>query len=276
MHQNDLAVFAKVKGVGSASGLFLAQDLLYIIGDNSGYLYAYHLADQKLERIPLLPGKRMLENIPKKDKPDFEVLCHHNGVLYILGSGSEANRNLMIEYHLRTKEIVRYDLSALYHNIKQATLIDDANLNIEGAIFTGEEWFLFNRGNGNSAKNGIIKIVGKHLLKADKMEFFPIMLQKTNHLVASFTDAILHQNQIYFIAAVEDTNSTFNDGEILGSYMGSIDAKTLRLNYTKKISEHQKFEGISFFKQDANGIEFLLCEDRDTESLETIIYSLTI
>lgn len=276
MHKSDVAVFAKVKGVGSASGLFFAQDLLYIIGDNSGYLYAYHIADQKLDRIQLLLGQSLLENIPKKDKPDFEVLCHHDGVLYILGSGSETNRNLMIEYHLQTKEIVRHDLSALYHNIKQTTLIDDANLNIEGAIFTGEEWFLFNRGNGNAAKNGIIKVVGEHLLKAGKIEFFPIVLQKTNHVVASFTDAILHQGQIYFIAAAEDTTSTFNDGEILGSYIGSIDAKTLRLNYTKKIAEHQKFEGISFFKQDASGIEFLLCEDRDTEKLETIIYSLTI
>ena len=276
MHQSDLAVFAKVKGVGSASGLFLAQDLLYIIGDNSGYLYAYHIADQKLDRIQLLLGQNQLENIPKKDKPDFEVLCHHNGVLYILGSGSEANRNLMVEYHLQTKEMVRHDLSEIYNNIKKNAFIDDANLNIEGAIFTGEEWFLFNRGNGNAAKNGIIKIVGQHLLKADKIEFFPIVLQKTNHVVASFTDAILHQGQIYFIAAAEDTTSTFNDGEILGSYMGSIDAKTLGLNYTKKIADHQKFEGISFFKQNADSIEFLLCEDRDTEKLETIIYTLAI
>lgn len=276
MHQNDLAVFAKIKGVGSASGLFLAQDRLYIIGDNSGYLYAYHIADQKLNRIQLLPDQSQLDNIPKKDKPDFEVLCHHNGVLFIMGSGSEANRNLMVEYHLQTKEMVRHDLSTLYRNIKKNTFIDDANLNIEGAIFTGEEWFLFNRGNGNAAKNGIIKVLGKQLFKADQMEFFPIVLQKTNHVVASFTDAILYQNQIYFIAAAEDTTSTFNDGEILGSYIGSIDVKTLHLNYTKKIAEHQKFEGISFFKQDVNGIEFLLCEDRDTENLETIIYSLII
>lgn len=276
MHTNELAVFAKIKGVGAASGLFLYHGLLYIIGDNSGYLYEYHIAEEKLNRVQILPKQSPLENIPKKSKPDFEVLCHYNEVLYILGSGSELNRSTMVEYRLKTKAIIRHDLSELYRKVKEVTLVDDANLNIEGAIFTGKEWFLFNRGNGNAAKNGIIKIEGNNLLKVTKIEFFPIMLQKTNHVVASFTDAILYKDQIYFIAAAEDTTSTFNDGEILGSYMGNIDLKTLNLTYTKKIADHRKFEGISFFKQDQDRLEFLICEDRDSEKLETIIYKLSV
>lgn len=276
MYKNELEVFAKIKGVGSASGLFLYQNLLYVIGDNSGYLYEYHIANERLNRIQILPKPSLLENIPKKDKPDFEVLCYYDEVLYILGSGSAANRNLMVEYRLKTKEIIRHDLSKLYQRIKEVVSIDDANLNIEGAIFTGEEWFLFNRGNGNAAKNGIIKIAGHNLTAENKIEFFAIVLQKTNHVIASFTDAILYKDQIYFIAAAEDTTSTFDDGEIQGSYMGSIDCKTLSLNYTKKIADRQKFEGITFFKQHDDKIEFLLCEDRDTEHLETIIYKLLV
>ncbi|KQB99771.1 hypothetical protein [Pedobacter sp. Hv1] len=276
MYKNELEVFAKIKGVGSASGLFLYQNLLYIIGDNSGYLYEYHIASEKLNRIQILPKQSQLENIPKKDKPDFEVLCNYNNVLYILSSGSAANRNLIVEYRLKTKEIIRHDLSKLYRRIKEVASIDDANLNIEGAIFTGNEWFLFNRGNGNTAKNGIVKIAGNNLTAENKIEFFAIVLQKTNHVIASFTDAILYKDQIYFIAAAEDTTSTFDDGEIQGSYIGSIDRKTLSLNYTKKISDDQKFEGISFFKQHEDKIEFLLCEDRDTQLLETIIYKLLV
>lgn len=276
MYKNELEVFAKIKGVGAASGLFLYQNLLYIIGDNSGYLYEYHMASEKLNRIQILPKQSLLENIPKKDKPDFEVLCHHKEVLYILGSGSAANRNLMIEYRLQTKEIIRHDLATLYRRIKDAASIDDANLNIEGAIFTGNEWFLLNRGNGNAAKNGIIKITGTSLLKAEKIEFTPIILQKTNHVLASFTDAICYKDHFYFIAAAEDTTSTFDDGEILGSYLGCIDQATFSLKYIKQISDHQKFEGLTFYKEQGKQLAFLLCEDRDSEELETVIYKLLV
>ena len=44
----------------------------------------------------------------------------------------------------------------------------------------------------------------------------------------------------------------------------------------KLLSEHQKFEGITFYKESESEIEFLLCEDNDTESLEAEIYKLTL
>jgi hypothetical protein len=102
------------------------------------------------------------------------------------------------------------------------------------------------------------------------------LLLLTNNEVATFTDAVLHAGQIYFVAAAEDTTSTYEDGKIEGSYIGSLHVETLNLNFTKKISAHQKFEGITFFKQDNNQIEFLLCEDADKEISETSIYKLTV
>uniref|UniRef100_UPI0040498D8C DUF6929 family protein n=1 Tax=Flavobacterium sp. TaxID=239 RepID=UPI0040498D8C len=42
------------------------------------------------------------------------------------------------------------------------------------------------------------------------------------------------------------------------------------------LSEHQKFEGITLYKESENEIEFLLCEDTDTESLEAEIYNLIL
>ena len=276
MDKEKVSIFAVIKGIGSASGLCLKQNFLYIIGDNSAYLYEYDIQNKTLNRIELLKGFAVLENIPKAIKPDFEVLCEYQNSLYILSSGSMSNRNQMVVYNLETKQFVQQNLSSLYAKIKAKCNINDDNLNIEGAVCTGENWYLFNRGNGNAQKNGIIKVAGTDLANADEISFTQIMLLKTNKKIVSFTDSILLGDEIYFIAAAEDTTSTYNDGEILGSYIGSIDAQTLKLNFTKKISNHQKFEGITLFKQAENGYELLLCEDRDTDVLETVIYKIVV
>lgn len=276
MEKEKLSIFATIKGIGSASGLFLKQNFLYVIGDNSVYLYEYDIDSKIVNNIQLLKDLPVLENIPKAAKPDFEVLCQYNNTLYILGSGSTANRNLMLKFDLQTKQVSQHNLSSLYAKIKQQCKIDDENLNIEGAVFNSDNWFLFNRGNGNAQKNGIIKIKGADLLNARKTQFVPIVLLKDNQQLVSFTDAVLHKNEIYFIAAAEDTKSTYEDGEILGSYMGCINAETLELKFTKKISSTHKFEGITFYEQNEKHIEFLLCEDRDTDVLETVVYKVMI
>jgi len=277
MYTTHLEIFAQIDGIGAASGLFLIGDLLYIIGDNSGYLNVYNIKTKALNKIQILfNDNHSLENIPKANKPDFEVLCSYKNILYILGSGSTSKRNLMIEYALETKSVVQKDLSKLYDRLKSISSIDDENFNIEGTIFNGAEWLLFNRGNGIATKNGIFRIGEKDLENADKIRFFPSSLPKINHVEASFTDAILYQNEIFFIATAEDTKSTYHDGEVLGSFIGSINLESLKINFTHKISDSHKFEGISFLNQTENKIEFLLCEDRDTEELNATVYKLTL
>ena len=85
---DKLSIFATIKGIGSASGLLLKQNLLYVIGDNSAYLYEYNITNKTLHKIEILEGLKTLENIPKAEKPDFEVLCNYGDQLFITGSGS--------------------------------------------------------------------------------------------------------------------------------------------------------------------------------------------
>ncbi|MDQ0637504.1 hypothetical protein QF042_001069 [Pedobacter sp. W3I1] len=278
MHSTTLEVFAEIDGIGSASGLFLAGDLLYIIGDNSGYLNEYNIKTKQLQKIKILFDHTLqqLENIAKSLKPDFEILCQHNDKLYILGSGSTQKRNLMIEFDLKTQKVVQQDLTETYAKLKAIAKIDDYNFNLEGAIFRSNEWLLFNRGNGIDAKNGIFKIEGADLVKTDWIKFNSFKLPNINHVESSFTDATLVKNEIFFIATAEDTKSTYADGEILGSFVGSINLQTLKLNFSNKISDHHKFEGITLLSQSKHSTSFLLCEDRDTEELKTVIYKLVI
>jgi len=278
MHSTTLEVFAEIDGIGSASGLFLHEDLLYIIGDNSGHLNEYNIKTKKLRKIQVLFDKTLdrLENIPKSLKPDFEILCQHGDKLYILGSGSTPKRNLMIEFDLNTQKVVQKDLIETYSLIKSISKINDQNFNLEGAIFTGNEWLLFNRGNGIDAKNGIFSIQGADLAKTKQAKFNPFKLPNIEHVESSFTDAAWVKNEIFFIATAEDTKSTYADGEILGSFIGSINLQTLKLTFSNKISGKHKFEGITLLSQNEHNTTFLLCEDRDSEELKSVIYKLVL
>lgn len=278
MHSTHLEVFAEIDGIGSASGLFLNEDLLYIIGDNSGYLNEYNIKTRRLHKIQILFDQDLLrlENIPKPLKPDFEILCQQGNKLYILGSGSTPKRNLMIEFDLKTKKIIQKDLAETYSLLKSTAKINDHNFNLEGAIFTGTTWLLFNRGNGTDGKNGIFKIQTADLKNIEQGSFYNFKLPNINHVESSFTDAVLVKNEIFFIATAEDTKSTYADGEILGSFIGSINLNTLKMTFSNKISGHHKFEGIALMQQNELSTTFLLCEDRDTEELKTVIYKLVL
>lgn len=81
---------------------------------------------------------------------------------------------------------------------------------------------------------------------------------------------------IYFLAAAENTTSTYNDGEIMGSVVGSVNLKTLEVESCLQISDHHKFEGLTLYKKTATQIELLLCEDNDTEELVSTIYKLVL
>lgn len=278
MYSTTLEVFAGIEGIGSASGLFLQEDLLYIIGDNSGYLNEYNIKTRKLRKIQILfdSSLNQLENIPKSLKPDFEILCHNDNKLYILGSGSTPKRNLMIEFDLKTQKFVQKDLTSTYAKLKAIAKIDDQNFNLEGAIFTGTEWMLFNRGNGIEAKNGIFKTQGADLAKIQQAQFNYFKLPNINHVESFFTDAALVKNEIFFIATAEDSQSTYADGEIMGSFIGSINLQSLKLTFSNKIPGKHKFEGITLLHQNEQTTTFLLCEDLDNEELKTVIYKLAI
>lgn len=274
MEKFTLELLFHIIGIGSASGLIFKDNSLFIIGDNSGYLYEYNMSSQNLQRQEIIENAS--ENIAKKEKPDFEAITHFEDTIFIFGSGSTEKRNKLIQLNTRKKEIYTDDLNDLYTVMQNFGQIKPEDFNIEGAIYTGEEWYLLNRGNGKSSKNTLFTIEGKNLINEFKMIANHYKLPKLKGVRSSFTDAVVLDGKIYFLATAEDTDSTYKDGEILGSLIGCIDTKTMKIIFTKKISDTHKFEGLTVYKNSADTIEFLLCEDNDTEVLEANIYKLTL
>ena len=275
MEKIQLTLLFKIIGIGSASGLLYQNKMLTIISDNSTFLYEYQMDSKTVSKYPLTENPQ--ENILKKLKPDFEAIAQFENNLYLFGSGSTENRNKMIQVDATTKQIIATtDLSNLYSGMQSFGEIKLEDFNIEGAIFNGSTWFLFNRGNGISNKNIIFTIEGKNLNGQIRILSNDYNLPKIKGISTSFTDAILVNNTIYFLATAENTTSTYNDGEVLGSIIGRINIKTMEIEFTKQITDKHKFEGLTLFKKSTTAIEFLLCEDNDTEILESNIYKLIL
>ena len=271
MENFKLTNFFTIKGISAASGLVYSQNVLFVISDSSNFLYQYDIDKKLLLKFPLVKEAR--ENIEKENKPDLESITQYGNQLIMLGSGSTQKRNTMFTLDLGSDALQTQDLSVLYQNLKNVGSFTDDQLNIEGAIYAHQTMLLFQRGNSKNSRNGIFIIPNN---QEDGIRFVPISLPTLDDIETTFTDAILVNDKIYFLACAENTTSTYEDGEVLGTILGIMHAPIFEIIDVQLLSEHQKFEGITLYNETENEIEFLLCEDNDTETLETTIYQLTL
>ena len=277
MKKFKLDLFLKIIGISSASGLIYKNDSLYIISDDSNYLYEYSITNADLEKHLLIENAAVNENIPKNIKSDFEAITQLDDDIFVLGSGSTVARNKMIQMsEVQKKVLQNHDLTDLYLSMQYFAGISAEELNIEGVIFTGEKWYFFQRGNGKSAKNGIFTIESPYFTQGYSMLYASYDLPKINGVQASFTDAILVDDSFYFLASAEDSQSTYLDGAVLGSSIGRISIETMKLKKVVTITDNHKFEGLTLYKNNPKTLEFLLCEDQDNEVLESQIFKLTL
>lgn len=275
MKKFTLEILIHIIGLGSASGLIYNNDSLLLIGDNSAYLYDYSIPKIQLNKFAIL--KNPTENTDKKDKMDFEAITNSETDLYVFGSGSRNNRNKMIQINSKTKDTVStIDLSHLYGDMQNFGQIEPTQFNIEGAIYDEGNFILFNRGNGKDNRSVIFTVSGNNLTNDYSILSNDYKLPKIKGFPTGFSDAILVDDKIYFLATAENSKSTTEDGRIVGTLIGRIDVKTLKIDFTNKFGPNQKFEGITLYAKSKDKVEFLLCEDNDTAVLESNIYKLTL
>jgi hypothetical protein len=273
MDKFKLELFFQILGIGATSGLVFENDSLFLISDSSSFLYEYNFKTEKLDKIELFENSQ--ESIAKKDKPDFESILKNGNSILVLGSGSTEKRMILAEYNLKTRKSSFDDLRDLFSKISESSGVDKENLNIEGVVKYENKWFLFQRGNGSASQNGVF-VLSESIENPSKIDFVTITLPKEKNVNVTFTDAVLVEDQIYFLASAEDSNSTYEDGVVLGSWIGAINPSTFKIDFTEKITDKHKFEGITVYKNSKSEIKFLLCEDNDSEILKSDIYKLSI
>lgn len=227
-----------LKDVRSASGLEVLDKTLYVIGDNSPWLYKINNA-YKIEGKQPIASVEGLDGgvIPKAVKPDFEAMAiadkKEGKEFFIFGSGSKSpQRDQMISVCLEKGEVKSYSLEAFYKKLREATRLDEESLNIEGAIIRGEELFLFNRGENLILKYKLEDLEAYLAGKQDSPapETYHIELPEIRGIKAGFSGATLvpGEDKVLFTASVENTENWIADGEVLGSFVGMIPLKSLK------------------------------------------------
>ena len=270
MEKFQLEVFLILMNLGAASGLVYTENKIYVVNDNSSYLYQYSFATEKTTKIELTTDAK--ENIEKKNKPDFESITLMENQLYLFGSGSGLNRNQLITYHLKTGKIAERNIQPQHDSLQKKFGISAEDYNIEGVIYHNQKTYFFQRGNGPKAQNGVF--IMNDVTK--ETSYHPIELPELQGVKATFTDAVLVDDRIYFLASAEKSASTYLDGEVTGTIVGRLSPETLNVEFIQKISDTIKFEGITLYKKTSDSLEFLLCEDSDSEQEESKIYKLSL
>ncbi|WMJ74717.1 hypothetical protein RCC89_16305 [Cytophagaceae bacterium ABcell3] len=221
--------------IPSASGMAYVNDTVYVVGDDSPFLFLLSPDFTPIGKHLLLQGYPDKLRIPKKIKPDFECIAEWSRdgqtSLLVFGSGSKAEtRDSLAVVHLSHLDNPEtYSLTKFYEY-----LLDDIGegrdmLNIEGAVVHNDSLHLFNRANNQiyifemesfyAFLQGTDTVVDIHTVQ--------VTLPEVRGVQAGFSGAavIPEIDYILFSASLEAADDWIADGAVLGSYVGMLNAQ---------------------------------------------------
>jgi hypothetical protein len=250
--------------VSAASGVVQRGDFVYVVGDDELALAVFEVSSEApghTERV--LSGELPSDPAARKGaKPDLEALTvlppfenHPYGALLGLGSGSTPTRDRGFLWglgsdgslHGGAREI---SLAPLYSVLRER--MDD--LNIEGAAVMGDQLWLLQRGNGPRGENVVAELVlpevmesllrDRAVVAAELQGLRSYDLGTLEGAKLTFSDASpLGGQLLVFTASAEGSPDTYQDGEILGSVVGTIDLDG-DVRRLRTIDRKYKVEGV--------------------------------
>ena len=281
--------------VYAASAVVRRGDFTYVIGDDELDLAVFELsAGRPGEFRPVLSGELPTgADERKRDKPDLEALTAMPpfdgapyGGLFGLGSGSKRSRDRGFFWELGPEGALEgeprpIDLRPLYDALRGE--IDE--LNIEGAAVLGGRFALFHRGNADESENAVAELALERVLDSltgdqdlDPHELERITAYELGELDGvrlSFSDATaLTDELVVFTASAEGGGSSYDDGSIHGSVVGTIDADG-KIRRLRTIDRRWKVEGVHA-ALDAGVIDFAFVCDQDSEDEPSPLLSATM
>jgi len=265
--------------VSAASALVRSGDWLYVIADDDLHLFSFAPGGMGPgRRLRVLPGRLPDETKARKaQKPDFEALvklppfgAYSNGALLAIGSGATQRRDrgalvrLDVLGNVASPMVEIIDLTELYARLAQEV----SDLNLEGAVVSGDGLFLLQRGNGPSRDNALIRLdlptIQRALIEDREpppealRDVVHVSIGKVGGVELAFTDATaLEPGLLLFTAVAENTQSTYLDGENLGACLGVL-ALDGRVVVQEPLDTPLKIEGVTFSDD-----EILLVNDSD-------------
>lgn len=282
--------------LSSASGLVRVQGMLYVVADDEHHLGVFEEAAPPDAPLTLL---RLFDNDLPRDKeqrkaakPDLETLMqlpplpgYPYGALLALGSGSRPQRErgvlLALDAHgalTGGKAVV--DLAPLYAPLRARF----ADLNIEGAFFSGGELRLLQRGNRGDARNAFIRfewnqvapwLAGQHGPPPPLKAVTDMAIGVVHGVPLGLTDgAALANGAWVFCAVAEDTGNSYQDGACRGSVVGVVGPDGA-LGELHQLQGGPKVEGIAV-QTVGDTLVLTLVTDADDQTLPSQLLELRL
>jgi hypothetical protein len=282
--------------VRAGSSLAPVLDYVAVVQDNANFIALIDLRTQQAECIPLPAGPdghRVFDrdHDNKDAKLDLEACLSRsdNGeqMLVAFGSGSTPTRQRIVIVRWRDDEpqVQVIDGTRWYAALREATEFAGSELNLEGAIALDIDRIrLFQRGNGeprgdlqpvNATADLSWRALWQHLQKPDHVPPPPLEnivqyeLGALEGVRLSFSDAELVGDVVLFSASAEGSGNAAEDGEIVGSVLGVIDAdgaRWVRLTDEDGSPFAEKIEGLSVAGDDPREAFFVVDDDHDQPS----------
>lgn len=284
--------------LSSASGVIYYNEGLYVGGDDTPWLYQLGEDLVIKDRIRISgtagPGDG---RVPKDIKADIESLelmkTGKGNYLLLLSSGSVPFRRdtAYVDNLDDDHPATPLNFRPLFEKIKKAAgILPPDEINIEGLAMDPQTVYLLHRGN----------VSGNIIAACDKRAFLTFMefgadslpeitiydfnLPVEGALLSGFSGACMlpDNSGILFTASLEQTRDVFNDGEVLGSYVGI--ARLEEMGMGKYIAAPvmsegrmipRKLEGITIKPSTGNKmIVYAVCDNDDgsSELLEMEIF----
>ena len=256
---------ARLDDIASASGVEVVDGMIYILSDDSSFLYKIKHDLTLLDKIPLYTSTaKNPEHIPKPDKVDLECMGQFtiNGYkhLLLMGSGSKSPQRdkgflVKLPTNYSRKHIVwEIDLTMLYALLRSHEGITlNGKINVEGLAFGTDKVYLLNRANPSGSQNVVLGFTKEEFIEyvqghSDGVPFpsiHPIFLPELSNVMMGFSGADFYDNHFWFTCAAEDTDNAYDDGVVKGCMMGLLTLK--QENNGRFLEERIQLEQISSF-----------------------------
>lgn len=281
----------------SASGIEIINNDIYVVGDDSPFLFRLDNDFSIVEKVPIT-GNNSIQNgrVPWQIKSDFESMAYfsqdNKNFLAVLSSGSkQITRDSIHIISLSEKKVkTSKNLRPLFDSIrKMANFTINDEINIEALAISDSIVFMMQRGNNNENlvisidKNIFLDYLNRTNAKVPPIKIYKFQLPSFENTISGFSGVcVLPLNKgLLFTASLETTLDAISDGEILGSYLGIIEFA----NFNQGITDAQilkvenkilktKIEGIAI-KSKQNNKAIVICVS-DNDDGTSWIYELDI
>jgi hypothetical protein len=257
--------------VRAASGLAFVGGRLAVIQDDAAFIAYVAGGDVSAHALPRgARGRRRFEvglgnkmekldleacvAVPKLD-PDGALPAGETE-LWAFGSGSAPAREKLAVIGYGTRIV---EAGPLYRRIREEL---EGDVNVEGVAVVGAELWLFHRGNTGPADRG------PAVLRFDRTAFarwiasvgpVPVVERIDHYDLGSargsrlgFTDAVAAFERVFYLAAAEASDNAIDDGAVVASQLGVIEADRVRACELVIDGAPAKAEGIAFDPQRPN------------------------